>query len=59
MIGHIACKHGEAIHRELPHQAILRLFAVRASVEMERHLLERMRASTSGQSAAPPSLSIH
>jgi PAS domain S-box-containing protein len=59
VIGHIACKHGEAIDRELPHQAILRLFAVRASVEMERHLLERMRANTSGQSAVPPSLSIH
>ena len=44
VIGHIACKHGEEIARELPHQAILRLFAVRASVEMERQLLERMRA---------------
>jgi PAS domain S-box-containing protein len=47
VIGHIACKHGDEIARELPHQAILRLFAVRASVEMERHLLERMRADAS------------
>jgi PAS domain S-box-containing protein len=57
VIGHIACKHGEEIAGELPQQAILRLFAVRASVEMERHLLERMRASAPAQPTG--SIRIH
>jgi PAS domain S-box-containing protein len=58
VIGHIACKHGEEIARELPHQAILRLFAVRASVEMERRLLERMRSDAPAQPSGQ-SISIH
>lgn len=45
VIGHLACKHGEPITRAIPHEAILKLFAVRASVEIERHFLERMRGA--------------
>ncbi len=57
VIGHIACKHGKEIARELPHEAILKLFAVRASVEMERQFLERLRAGTSGAGSwLPPPL---
>jgi len=59
VIGHLAGVDRRPMQGELPHDAVLRLFAVRASVEMERHLLERMRANTSGQSAGPPSLRIH
>lgn len=36
----------------LPHQAILKLFAVRAAVEMERQQLQRVRDSTSAPAAA-------
>ncbi len=42
VIGHIACKDESELRRELPHHAVLKLFAVRASVEMERRLLERL-----------------
>ena len=59
VIGHIACKHSEEIARELPHYAIMKLFAVRASIEMERHLLERMRAEGAAASATPSSTSVH
>lgn len=43
VIGHIACKSRVEMRAELPHQAILKLFAVRAAVEIERHWLERQR----------------
>lgn len=43
IIGHIACKNDRAMRDELPHQAVLKLFAVRASVEIERQLIERSR----------------
>jgi PAS domain S-box-containing protein len=52
VIGHLACRDRKAMRGELPHDAVLRLFAVRASVEMERSRLERLhtRASTAGRS---------
>lgn len=43
VIGHIACADGKEMRRDLPHMAILKIFAIRASVEMERRLLERER----------------
>ena len=46
VIGHLACKDGEELTRDVPHDAILKLFAVRASVEMERRILERARGHT-------------
>jgi PAS domain S-box-containing protein len=45
VIGHIACRDSVGIARDLPRAAVLKLFAVRASVEMERQLLERTRRS--------------
>ena len=59
VIGHIACKHDTEIARDLPHEAILKLFAVRASVEMERQFLERLRAGIPGEAVAPPAATIH
>jgi PAS domain S-box-containing protein len=43
VIGHLACLDRKPMQGELPHDAVLKLFAVRASVEMERRLLEQMR----------------
>jgi PAS domain S-box-containing protein len=39
VIGHIACMDGRAMRRALPDQAILRLFAERAALELERRRL--------------------
>lgn len=54
VIGHIACKSAREIRGTLPHHAILRLFAMRAAVEMERQRLQRNRAErlASGPTAA-------
>lgn len=43
IVGHIVCKDTVEITQEVPHDAILKLFAVRASVELERRVLERIR----------------
>jgi PAS domain S-box-containing protein len=43
VIGHLACKSRVEMRPVLPHHAILKLFAVRASVEMERQWLGRER----------------
>jgi PAS domain S-box-containing protein len=43
VIGHIACADGKEMRRELPHLAILKIFAIRAAVELERRILERER----------------
>lgn len=60
VIGHIACKDGAGIARDLPREAVLKLFAVRASVEMERQLLERTRrAGPEAESVSRISTSIH
>jgi len=50
VIGHIACADGKEMRRELPHLAILKIFAIRAAVELERRILERERL---GFPAAP------
>lgn len=55
VIGHLACKSGEELTRDVPHGAILKLFAVRASVEMERQMLERVRPQPSPEAGALPS----
>jgi PAS domain S-box-containing protein len=47
VIGHIACLDPAELHRELPLDAVLRLFAVRASVEMERDMLKRLETGVS------------
>ena len=43
VIGHIACTDGKPMRTELPHQAIIKIFSLRASVELERRLLLRER----------------
>jgi PAS domain S-box-containing protein len=43
VIGHIACMDGKEMRQELPHLAILKIFAIRAAVELERRQLERER----------------
>jgi hypothetical protein len=43
VIGHIACADDKPMREELPHQAILKIFAMRAAMELERVALERMR----------------
>jgi PAS domain S-box-containing protein len=44
VIGHIACKSRAAMRAAMPHQAILKLFSVRAAVEIERQWLAASRA---------------
>jgi PAS domain S-box-containing protein len=51
VIGHLACRDRKPMEGELPHDAVLRLFAARASVEMERDALERLYVA---QSVPPP-----
>lgn len=43
VIGHIACADDKPMREELPHQAILKIFAMRAAIELERAALERVR----------------
>lgn len=43
VIGHIACADPAEMSRELPHLAILKIFSLRAAVELERRILERER----------------
>lgn len=50
VIGHIACVDGKEMRRELPHLAILKIFAIRAAVELERRMLERERHDLPGAS---------
>jgi hypothetical protein len=42
VIGHIACLDPAELSRDLPLGAVLKLFAVRASVEIERQLLKQL-----------------
>jgi PAS domain S-box-containing protein len=58
VIGHIACADPGAMSPELPHQAILKIFALRASIELERRLLEQERL-TLGLHSSPASTSTH
>ena len=41
VIGHIACADDKPMPEELPHQAILKIFAMRAAMELERVTFER------------------
>jgi PAS domain S-box-containing protein len=43
VIGHIACADDKPMREDLPHQAILKIFAMRAAMELERVALERTR----------------
>jgi hypothetical protein len=53
VIGHIACAHGEPMAQELPHYAILKLFAVRAALELER------RQVSAGSDSMPAAITLH
>jgi PAS domain S-box-containing protein len=59
VIGHLACKDGSEVRGELPHDAVLKLFAVRASVEMERRLLERQPPGERPEPPDAPSSMLH
>jgi PAS domain S-box-containing protein len=50
VIGHVACADPASMPHELPHRAVLKIFALRAAVELERRLLLRERASLSAPS---------
>jgi PAS domain S-box-containing protein len=58
VIGHVACADPEPMADELPHQALLKLFAVRASMELERRRLERERGAL-GMRSFGPSMRLH
>lgn len=45
VLGHIACADPGAMPDLLPHEALLRIFAVRAAIELEWRALERLRES--------------
>jgi PAS domain S-box-containing protein len=59
VIGHIACADPGAMPDDLPQQAILRVFAVRAALEIERRLIERERHAVGMQRDAQPYLALH
>lgn len=52
VIGHLACRDRKPMQGELPHDAVLKLFAARASVEMERRALERLHVAQPGSSSS-------
>jgi PAS domain S-box-containing protein len=58
VIGHIACADPVSMPEDLPHQAILRIFAVRAGIELERRQLERERRAV-GLRNSPGSWALH
>jgi PAS domain S-box-containing protein len=45
VIGHIACADDKPMREELPHQAVLKIFSMRAAIELERAALERTAAT--------------
>jgi PAS domain S-box-containing protein len=57
VIGHIACADPVSMPEDLPHQAILKIFAVRAAIELERRRLERERQAV-GLGEAPGSWAL-
>jgi PAS domain S-box-containing protein len=59
VIGHVACADPGAMPEDLPQQAILRIFAVRAGLEIERRQLERERRAIGMRSAAQPLPALH
>ncbi len=54
VIGHIACADPGSMPEELPHQAILKIFAVRAGIELERRQLARERLAVEMRDANFP-----
>jgi GAF domain-containing protein len=58
VIGHIACADPVSMPEDLPHQAILKIFAVRAAVELERRQLERERRAV-GMRSSPGFWALH
>jgi len=59
VIGHVACADPGGMPEELPHRAVLKIFALRAALELERRLLLRERASLAGPSAPAIPAAIH
>lgn len=51
VIGHVACFDDRPIERTLPDEAVLRLFAARAAVEIERRQITRAERGASAVSA--------
>jgi PAS domain S-box-containing protein len=58
VLGHIACADPARMPDELPHQAILKIFAVRAGMELERRRLEHERLAL-GIGSATASTLLH
>jgi PAS domain S-box-containing protein len=58
VIGHIACADPVSMPEDLPHQAILKIFAVRAGIELERRQLEREREAA-GLRRSPGPSTVH
>jgi hypothetical protein len=59
VIGHIACADPGPMPADLPQQAILRIFAVRAGLELERRQLERERRAVGMRSAPASYVALH
>jgi len=59
VIGHIACADPGAMPDDLPQQAILRIFAVRAGLEIERRQLERERRAVGMRNAPVAFQALH
>jgi len=53
VIGHIACLDPAELRQELPLYSVLKLFAIRASVEMERQLLRQLEAGVPNTPSGP------
>jgi PAS domain S-box-containing protein len=59
VIGHIACADPGPMPGDLPQQAILKIFAVRAGLELERRELERERRAVGMRTAQPTHVALH
>ena len=54
VIGHIACADDKPMRDELPHHAILKIFSMRAAIELERSALERAHLSAAARKSVQP-----
>jgi PAS domain S-box-containing protein len=52
VIGHIACADDKPMREELPHHAILKIFSMRAAIELERSALERAHLTAVARGSA-------
>jgi PAS domain S-box-containing protein len=59
VIGHVACADPAGMPDELPHRAVLKIFALRAALELERRLLVRERATAQPPGSAVATAAIH